>query len=377
MADFLIFVGVAAFGVALVALVRGHLDWARIANRKIAAGTLAAGFAVMMAGGAAASRPAGQHLSPPTPSVTASAQSVTSFPMPSDTDAESSDPEANPTNTAPVNTSSLPVPPLAGGVKSSCRSGNPLANVYHPWRLQVVSACTTVSGEVASVRHEDDGDYHINLALDSPYAGMTNDANREYEHGDLVVEIVPADEPGCTRGESPMPPHGDYNFGICTGDNETPPSVGEHVWVTGPYVIDHWHNWTEIHPAWSITTTAPATTAPKPTTVAAAPPPAPATTAAPKPAGALTCSASMSNPQPAPYSTTDVIVRTGIAGSEVTATAHYKSTDTTHTGRAGSDGIADIPFRISRATKGYTVVVDVTVSANGQTQSCSTSFTPE
>jgi hypothetical protein len=85
----------------------------------------------------------------------------------------------------------------------------------------------------------------------------------------------------------------------------------------------------------------------------------------------------MSNPNPAKYSTTDVIVRTGVAGALVTATAHYKTTDTTHTGFAASNGVADIPFRISRATSGYTVAVDVTVSGHGSSRSCSTSFTPQ
>ncbi|HYS39748.1 MAG TPA: hypothetical protein VEO01_29385 [Pseudonocardiaceae bacterium] len=40
-------------------------------------------------------------------------------------------------------------------------------------------------------------------------------------------------------------------------------------------------------------------------------------------------------------------------------------------------GEADIQYYISRATPGYTVVVDITVTANGATRSCSTSFTPQ
>ena len=89
----------------------------------------------------------------------------------------------------------------------------------------------------------------------------------------------------------------------------------------------------------------------------------------------LSCSASMSNASPSDYSTTDVIVHTS-AGAAVTTTAHYKSTDTTHTGTADGSGVATIPYDISRATVGYTVVVDVTVSAGRAAASCSTSFTP-
>jgi hypothetical protein len=124
-------------------------------------------------------------------------------------------------------------------------------------------------------------------------------------------------------------------------------------------------------------TTAIATKAPPATrhTMNPAPPQTRRTTTSP--ASTLICLASMSNPNPAQYSTTDVIARTGVAGASVTATAHYKTTDTTHTGLAASNGVADIPFRISRATIGYPVAVDVTVTGHGSSRSCSTSFTPQ
>jgi hypothetical protein len=112
----------------------------------------------------------------------------------------------------------------------------------------------------------------------------------------------------------------------------------------------------------------------QPSTSSAAPPPVVHTTSAP-PATALSCSASMSNSSPAQYATVDVIVRTS-AGANVTATAHYKSTNTTHASTAGSTGTATIAFAISRATVGYTVEVDVTVAHTGASASCSTSFTP-
>jgi hypothetical protein len=110
----------------------------------------------------------------------------------------------------------------------------------------------TVAGTVASVRHEDDGDSHINVNLDPQYAGLINSRNVSGEDGALVVEIVPADEPGCTVGQPPRPERGAYNYGICTGANEILPAVGAHVAVTGPYVLDTAHGWMEIHPAWSI-----------------------------------------------------------------------------------------------------------------------------
>jgi hypothetical protein len=112
-----------------------------------------------------------------------------------------------------------------------------------------------------------------------------------------------------------------------------------------------------------------ATAAPVPPLVPPQPPAVP-----PSP---LTCAASMSDQQPTDYTNTDVIVRTGVAGADVTTTAHYKTTDTTHQAVATSNGEADIQYYISRATPGYTVVVDITVTANGATRSCSTSFTPQ
>ena len=125
--------------------------------------------------------------------------------------------------------------------------------MYHPDRLTVLQACITVAGVVVKVTRETDGDFHVNVNLDPPFAGLINDRNTSGEGGALVVEIVPADEPGCTPGQPPRPPTGTYDYGICTGADETAPTVGEHVSVTGPYVLDTAHGWMEVHPAWSIT----------------------------------------------------------------------------------------------------------------------------
>lgn len=106
---------------------------------------------------------------------------------------------------------------------------SPLAGVYHPSRLHVIDPLKTVSGTVEIVRHESDKDYHINLKLVSQYSGLINDKNAQYEHGDLVVEVIPMDQ------------------------HDVPiPTVGEHITVTGAYVKDADHGWMEIHPAWLI-----------------------------------------------------------------------------------------------------------------------------
>ena len=140
---------------------------------------------------------------------------------------------------------------------------------------------------------------------------------------------------------------------------------------------------TTVVPTTTTTTTTPpppppvtTTTTVRPAAAAPAPVVRHTTVQAPPPGPALSCSASMSDANPADYSTTDVLVQTGVSGASVTATAHYKTTSTTHSVVAGGDGSADVPFRISDAIPGYPVDVEVSVSAGGSSQSCSTSFTP-
>jgi hypothetical protein len=133
----------------------------------------------------------------------------------------------------------------------------------------------TVSGKVTEVRPEEDGDSHVYLALDGP-------PSTSLKLSSLLLEIVPADKPGCTPGKPPRPPSGSYDYGICTGANEADPAVGSHVTVTGPYVFDHNHGWNEIHPVWHISTatSAPAGGEPTPMTHATPSPISPTTTPA-------------------------------------------------------------------------------------------------
>ena len=166
-------------------------------------------------------------------------------------------PSASPSQS--LNILSLPTPsstpaakPSAARLGSGCRKGSPLANVYHPDRLLVIASCKTVTGVIESIRHEPDGDYHFDLKLDPAYAKLINSGNVSGQHGWLVAEIVPADEPGCTPGKPPKPVSGTYNYGYCTGADITSPPVGTHVSVTGPYVLDQSHGWMEIHPVWRI-----------------------------------------------------------------------------------------------------------------------------
>lgn len=123
----------------------------------------------------------------------------------------------------------------------------PLANVYASWRLHVVNPCTTAAGIVDYVQHQDDGDYHIVLRVDSPYRSLLDLKNI---FGELVLEIVPADQPGCVPGQPPAPPRDGVDAGICTGANISPPEVGRHIAATGAHVLDTEHGWMELHPVW-------------------------------------------------------------------------------------------------------------------------------
>jgi hypothetical protein len=128
---------------------------------------------------------------------------------------------------------------------SGCRGGNPLANVWSPSRLKVLSNCKTVSGTIAHLDIQPDGDRHFYMKVDHQYASMLNKTNKATYGGTLILEIVPADQSGCIKGRR-------VKDGICTGANVWSPHQGQHVTVTGPWVWDSLHGWNEIHPVWSI-----------------------------------------------------------------------------------------------------------------------------
>jgi hypothetical protein len=117
-------------------------------------------------------------------------------------------------------------------------------HVYHPQRLNILEQCTQVSGIIEKIRAEQDGDYHIRLALDPNYQFMTNQANVDQQYGDMVLEpicqnpVEQADAVDSCQGFSDI-----INI----------PPVGTHVLVTGSYVLDLEHDsWAEIHPVTAI-----------------------------------------------------------------------------------------------------------------------------
>src|SRR6516225_11370604 len=68
------------------------------------------------------------------------------------------------------------------------------AHVYHGRffsaedRLQVIKPCLTITGTIVRARPEADGDWHIQLDLDSEYRSLLNQANLEKQQDYLVLE---------------------------------------------------------------------------------------------------------------------------------------------------------------------------------------------
>src|SRR2546425_7001453 len=134
-----------------------------------------------------------------------------------------------------------------GGSTSSSNCSDPASistHVYHPYRLQIVKPCITASGTVDRVLAEADGDVHLRTNLDQAYRSLTNSANDQYQYGDLVVEIICVTPPSQTDA---IPACQGYTNQI------TVPTAGQHITITGPYVLDTDHyDWAEIHPVYSL-----------------------------------------------------------------------------------------------------------------------------
>ncbi len=153
---------------------------------------------------------------------------TTSSPLPTPSSTEVGSPSQSP-SVSPVSSCVLP--------------SDPNSHVYNPDRLKVLSSCISVTGTIDFIRHEADGDYHIGLKVDSQYSNLPNACNSTCaggaEHGDLVVEPVCMD--------APVQPDA---ISSCVGYHNTIviPPVGSHVEMTGAYVLDQVHGWTELHP---------------------------------------------------------------------------------------------------------------------------------
>lgn len=208
----------------------------------------------------------------------------------------------------------------------------------------------SVTGTVAYVSRENDGDIHVDLSLPPSESSLLNQANIADEYSNLVTEIVPADQPGCTPGQPPPLPSSayigaSYSYGVCSGADISTPPIGAHVKVTGPYVLDTDHGWMEIHPVWSIVVTGDSPSNPPQTS---SPPPAPTTTIA----GAY-CRASASPSNDGYRGDYDVFIHSNQPDRKATASDRgNKWSDDTN-----SSGYVDI--RLYNTSPGMTIAVTV------------------
>jgi uncharacterized protein YgiM (DUF1202 family) len=128
-----------------------------------------------------------------------------------------------------------PSAPTASGCDSSLWN-----HVYKKTRLVVIEPCTAVSGRLHIVRHELDGDVHMQLTLDPQFSGLLNARNSKQNNA-LVIETM------CDR-----PPTQADAISACAGFSQKFAALteGAHVKVTGSYVEDRdpGHGWREIHP---------------------------------------------------------------------------------------------------------------------------------
>ena len=111
--------------------------------------------------------------------------------------------------------------------------------VYNKERLQVINKCMTVTGLIKESNADDDGDQHLLLQLDTGQENLLKPRNMKKKNGWLVIEAV------CINNIIK------YKVGdACKGyvNHVQLPNVGDHVKVTGSYVIDTHNGWAEIHP---------------------------------------------------------------------------------------------------------------------------------
>lgn len=131
-------------------------------------------------------------------------------------------------------------------------------HVWNSSRLQIINNCTSVTGTIVSSFQVNDGDQHIQLFPDKQYINLSNKKNIELQLGSLVIEPICAHDPTIIDNSTLL----DAGIALADGTVEEAaidacngfvsrvyiPSVGEHVRITGSYVLDTLHGWMEIHP---------------------------------------------------------------------------------------------------------------------------------
>ncbi len=170
--------------------------------------------------------------------------------------------------TTPAEQKKTPIPTIATTTNTTSCDESLWNHVWYPARLKIIDRCRVVTGVVENISIRGDGDEHISLKLDSEYTNLLNQKNIDEQHGDLVLEIIcknpirQMDEfIACTKEDTEEGTVGHIKvigacvlaFNACSGyKQDFDIHVGEHIKVTGAYVLDSEHGWNEIHPITSI-----------------------------------------------------------------------------------------------------------------------------
>ena len=111
-------------------------------------------------------------------------------------------------------------------------------HVWDPSRLDVIASCKTVTGTIIEKNADPDGNEHMLLKLDKGQDSLLHKKNYSKKEGNLVIEAICVNK--VTRKSAK---------GYCNGysNSISLPKVGDHVQVTGSFVLDSHNGWTEIH----------------------------------------------------------------------------------------------------------------------------------
>jgi hypothetical protein len=119
-----------------------------------------------------------------------------------------------------------------------------------PGRLKVVNPCMSITGIVDVIRlHPPDGDTNLGIKLDSQYRALLTKANfsNKLIRGDMWIEMICQHK---NTSDSPVKKGGCKGY---NGPHFIVPKKGQHVNVTGSYVLDvREGGHAEIHPVSSI-----------------------------------------------------------------------------------------------------------------------------
>ena len=142
-------------------------------------------------------------------------------------------------------TAAVPVVSPSQLLVAGCRLGPPEAGVYSPDRLQLLDPCKHAEGTVVDVAHEVDGDYHVWFKPDAGYEALLNAQNHFQAQPAMLAEITP----DCDLATNPTDAR---SAARCPRSRLPIPSLGDHIAIDGPWVLDTDHGWREIHPVDSI-----------------------------------------------------------------------------------------------------------------------------